>query len=78
MLQRFKMADATAIAYVTIYHASLKGIESSKGCFRNYPQGGAHFFRPLHPQDTHGVKAPRPPAHVSALINAAHYGSNMP
>ena len=32
--------------------------------------GGAHFFfRPLHPQDTHGVRAPRPPGHVSALIN---------
>ena len=41
--------------------------------------GGAHFFfRPLHIQDTHGVRAPRPPGHVSALINPPHYGSNMP
>ena len=41
--------------------------------------GGPHFFfRPLHPQDTQGVRAPRPPGHVSALINPPHYGSNMP
>ena len=41
--------------------------------------GGAHFFfRPLHPQDTQGVRAPRPSGHVSALINPPHYGSNMP
>ena len=41
--------------------------------------GGAHFcFRPLHPQDTHGVRAPRPPGHVSALINPPYYRSNMP
>ena len=25
--------------------------------------GGAFFFRPLHPQDTHGVTAPRPSGH---------------
>ena len=36
------------------------------------------FFRLLHPQDTHGVRAPQPPGHVSALINPPHYGSNMP
>ena len=36
------------------------------------------FFRPLHPQDTHGVRAPLPPGHVSALINLPHYGSNTP
>ena len=47
-----------------------------KGCSRNYPKGGTFFFRPLHPQDTHGVRAPRPPGHVSALINLPHYGSN--
>ena len=41
--------------------------------------GGAFFFRrPLHPQDTQGVRAPRPPGHVSALINPRDYGSNMP
>ena len=42
-----------------------------KGCSRNYPGGGwaTFFFRPLHPQNTHGVRAPRPPGHVSALIN---------
>ena len=33
--------------------------------------GAAFFFRPLHLQDTHGVGAPRPPGHVSALINPA-------
>ena len=38
--------------------------------------GALFFFRPLHPQDTHGVRAPRPPGHVSALINLPHYGSN--
>ena len=40
---------------------------------------GAHFiFRPLHPQDTQEVRAPRPPGHVSALIKPPYYGSNMP
>ena len=44
---------------------------SSKGCSRNYPQGVGciFFFRPLHPQDTHGVGVPQPSGHVSALIN---------
>ena len=42
-------------------------------------RGVSHiFFRPLHLQDTQGVGAPRPPGHVSALINPPHYGSNMP
>ena len=41
-------------------------------------RGGTSFFRPLHPQDKHGVRAPRPPGHVSVLINPPHYGSNMP
>ena len=41
-------------------------------------RGPRFFFRPLHPQDKHGVRAPRPPGHVSALINQPHYGSNMP
>ena len=52
----------------------------TKGCSRNYPQGGlaTFFFRPLHPQDKHGMRAPWPPGHVSALINPPHYGSNMP
>ena len=40
--------------------------------------GATFFFRPLHPQETQGVRAPRPPGHVSALINPPHYGSNMP
>ena len=41
--------------------------------------GGPHFFsRPLHTQDTHGVRAPQPPGHISALINPPHYGSNIP
>ena len=55
-------------------------IHPRKVCSRNYPQGGwaTFFFRPLHPQDTHGVRAPRPPGHVCALINPPHYGSNMP
>ena len=39
---------------------------------------GRIFFRPLHPQDTQGIRASRPPGHVSALINPPHYGSNMP
>ena len=43
------------------------------------PGGGAtFFFRRLHPQDTHRVRAPRPPGHVCALINPPHYRSNMP
>ena len=40
--------------------------------------GGTFFFRPLHPQDKHGVRASWLPGHVSALINLPHYGSNMP
>ena len=41
-------------------------------------RGGRIFCRPLHPKDKHGVRAPRPPGHVSALINPHHYayGSN--
>ena len=31
-----------------------------KGCSRNYPGGAAIFFRTLHPQDTHRVRAPDP------------------
>ena len=38
----------------------------------------ALFFRPLHPEDKHGVRALRPPGHASALVNPPHYGSNMP
>ena len=48
------------------------------GLFQKLSWGGTFFFRPLHPQDTQGVGAPRPPGHVSALINPPHYGSNMP
>ena len=36
------------------------------------------FFRPHHSQDKHGVGAPQPPGHASALINLSHYRSNMP
>ena len=43
----------------------------SLGLFQKLSSGGAHFFRPLHPQDTHGVRGPRPPGHVSVLINLA-------
>ena len=38
----------------------------------------AVFYRSLHPQDKHGVRAPWPPGHVSALINPPHYRSNTP
>ena len=49
------------------------------GLFQKLSWGGhIFFFRSLHPQDKHGVRAPRPPGHVSALINQPHYGSNMP
>ena len=65
------MADVRAETVVCQY---LGG----KGCSGNYPRGGHIFFRPLHPQDKHGVGAPRPPGHVSALINPPHYGSNVP
>ena len=42
-------------------------------------RGGTFVFRPLHPQDKHGVRAPpQPRGHASALINPPHYGSNMP
>ena len=58
-------------------------VKTSKGySLRAVPEiilgGGTFFFRTLHPQDTHGVRAPRPPGHVRALINLPHYGSNMP
>ena len=44
-------------------------VSLAKGCSRNYPGGGTFFFRPLHSQDTHGVRAPRPSGHLSALMN---------
>ena len=50
----------------------------SLGLFQKLSWGGTFFFRPLHPQDTHGVRAPQPPGHVSALINPPHYVSNTP
>ena len=51
------------------------------GLFEKLSSGGGWatlFFRPLHPQDKLGVRAPRPPGHVSALINPPDYGSNTP
>ena len=48
------------------------------GLFQKLSWGATFFFRPLHPQDTRGVRAPRPPGHISALINLPHYGSNTP
>ena len=52
------------------------------GPFRAVPEiilGGPHiFFQTPPPQDTHGIRAPRSPGHISALINLPHYGSNMP
>ena len=69
---------------LTIRHLELAGSVNHKQCglLRAVPEiilgGGTFFFRPLHPQDTHGVRAPRPPGHVSALINPPHYGANMP
>ena len=48
----------------------------------NYPQGGAQFFSdPSIPRARTNMDSeppPRPPGHVSALINPPHYGSNMP
>ena len=42
-------------------------------------RGGHIFFQTPPPPRTHrGVRAPRPPGHVSALIKLPHYGSNMP
>ena len=57
-------------------HLSLITCRAAKGCSRNYPRGGTGFSRPLHPQDKHGVRAPQPPGHLSALINPPHYRSN--
>ena len=57
---------------------------SNQRCLRAVPEiilrgeWPTFFFRPLHPQDTHGVRVPRPAGHVSALINLSHYGSNTP
>ena len=48
-----------------------------KGCSRNYPRGGTFFFQtPPSPGHTWSRSPPRPPGHVSALINLPHYGSN--
>ena len=53
--------------------------ESSKGCSRNYPRGARFFFQtPPTPRTHMESEPPRPPGHVSALINPPHYGSNMP
>ena len=60
---------------------SISPVSSDRCVLRAVPEiilGGGIFFRPLHPQDTHGVGAPRPPGHVSALINPPYYGSNTP
>ena len=51
----------------------------SKGCSRKYPRGGPHFFSdPSTPRTHMESESPRPPGHVSALINLPHYGSNTP
>ena len=70
--------QSSLVLQVGIRFLSSRHRALSKGSSRYYPQGGHIFFRPLHPQDTHGVRAPRPPGHVSALINLPHYGSNTP
>ena len=45
------------------YSTFLKKLIITLGLFQNLSSGGwaTFFFRPLHPQDTHGVRAPRPP-----------------
>ena len=41
--------------------------------------GGSFFFQtPPPPGQTWSQSYPRPPGHLSALINRPHYGSNMP
>ena len=40
--------------------------------------GGTFFFRPSTPRTHMESEPPRPPGHVSALINLPHYGSNTP
>ena len=49
------------IPYELYFVYILKSRCVRKGCSRNYPQGGAHFFRPLNLQDKHGVRAPPTP-----------------
>ena len=50
-----------------------------KGCSKNYSQGGHFFFPdPSTPRTHMESEPPRPPGHVSALINLPHYGSNTP
>ena len=39
---------------------------------------GAHFFQTPPPPGETWSQPPRPPGHVSALINPPHYGSNTP
>ena len=50
--------------------------------FRAVPEiilGEPHFFLdPSTPRTHMGSEPPRPPGHVSALINPPHYGSNIP
>ena len=66
------MFTSTKMLYRYIYRASFWNIFGMVlGLFQKLSSGGALFFRPLHTQDTHGVRAPRPPGHVSALINPA-------
>ena len=65
--------EAVAFATMMLYTLGIM-----LGLFQKLSWGGHIFCRQLHPQDKHGVGAPQPPGHVSALINPPHYGSNMP
>ena len=50
------------------------------GLFQKLSAGGGHFFLQTSPPpgQTWSQSPPRPPGHVSALINTPHYGANMP
>ena len=49
-----------------------------KGCSRNYPGVATFFSDPSTPRTHMESEPPRPPGHISALINLPHYGSNTP
>ena len=53
---------------------------SRLGLFQKLSSGGELFFSDPSTPRTHmeSEPPPRPPGHVSALINLPHYGSNTP
>ena len=76
LLSLFKYHTSRLLWIVSLRFGSVKRL----GLFQKLSSGrwATFFSDPSTPQDTHGVRAPRPPGQISALINPPHYGANMP